>query len=89
MSWKGLLGTKRAENIYLQTHFGIHTFGMNYPIDIVVLNNKQKIKKLKQNLQPNQLFFWNPFYKNVIELPTGTIKKMKLFIGQKLDLETF
>lgn len=89
LSWKGLLGTEKAKNIYFQTRFGIHTFGMSYPIDVIVLNNKLEIKKMKKNLMPNRTFFWNPLYENIIELPTGTIKKMKFSIGKIIHLQTF
>ncbi|BAJ00533.1 conserved hypothetical protein [Shewanella violacea DSS12] len=30
----------------------VHTIGMRYPIDIVYLNNKNKVLKIQRNLQP-------------------------------------
>ncbi len=56
------------------TRWGIHTFGMKYPIDIIVLDNQQKIIQIKYDLKPNRIFFWNPKYSSIIELPTELTK---------------
>lgn len=83
---KGLIGKKTAESIYFQTRFGIHTFGLQFLIDVVILDKHNRVVKLKQNLKPNRIFFWNPLYSNVIELPSGTIKLMKITVGQTITL---
>lgn len=72
---KGLLGKKDAEAIMFQTRFGIHTFFMHFPLDVLILDQAKKVVKIKENLKPNRLFFWPPKYETVIELPAGTIKK--------------
>lgn len=87
-SWKGLLFGK-PKPILFHTRFGIHTFGMKYPIDVVILDKSLVVRKIKQNLLPNRFFFWNPLLDTVIELPQGTIKKKKIQIGMKLQLQTF
>lgn len=81
----GLLNTITPHPLYFQTRWGIHTFGMKYSIDVLILDDHFIVKKMKQNLTPNTIFLWNPKYKNVIELPEGTIKKKKINIGNKLS----
>ncbi len=70
----GLLNTAEAKPIFFQTRWGIHTFGMKYPIDVLILDDQYIIKDLRQNLKPWRLFTWNPIYQYVIELPSGMIK---------------
>lgn len=40
----GLIGKKNPEPVLIQTRFGIHTFGLKFPIDVLVL------EKLKGSL---------------------------------------
>lgn len=88
LTWKGLLGSQPQATLFY-TRFGIHTFGMNYPIDVVILDNKAIVQKIKENLQPNRFFFWNPLYKTVLELPEDTVKKLGLTCKQHVVLQTF
>lgn len=68
------MGKKKAETVYLETRWGIHTFFMKYPIDVFVLDDKDKVVKVKRNLKPWRVFFWNPRYYRVLETPVGKIK---------------
>lgn len=87
-SWRGLLW-KKAEPVFFKTRFGIHTFGMHYPIDVVILDKTDSIRKIQENLAPNKIFLWNPLFNTVVELPQGTVRKNKLTLGKKLHLQTF
>jgi uncharacterized protein len=73
----GLIGKNTPEAIIFHTRFGIHTFLLKFPIDILVLNKNGEVKALKTDMKPNRLFFWNMQFDTVIELPAGTIKKSK------------
>ena len=70
----GLLGKKEAEAIVFETRFGIHTFFLKFPIDLVILDNKGVVK-LAKTVRPNRIVFWNIRFKTVIELPFGTLDK--------------
>lgn len=83
----GLIGKKNPQNFMLKTHFGIHTFGLKFPIDVLILNNENKIVAIKKNLMPQRVFVWNPKYDQVLELPSGTIDKKNLKINDALDLK--
>lgn len=82
----GLIGVRDIYPVYFETRGGIHTFGMLAPLDVVILDNQNRVVKLKENLKPNRVFFWNPIYSRVVELPIGTIVKEKIQIGEKILL---
>ena len=84
---KGLINNPKPNNIFLKTRWGIHTFGLRFPIDVVILDNSNKVVALKENLKPNNIFIWNPRYKNVLELKSQTIKINNIKINSKLYLK--
>lgn len=71
--------------LYLETRFGIHTFFVNFPLDLIILDKNNRVKKIKENLGPNRIFLWNPKYFKVFELPAGSIKALKLNVGSILE----
>ena len=80
----GLLRFTKPQPVYLQTRFGIHTFFMKFPIDVLILDKDNKIVKLRENLKPNRIFVWPISFDKVIELPDGEIKKRKIKLGDKI-----
>lgn len=86
LSWKGLLGTKHPQLVWFRTRWGIHTFGMHYPIDVVILDEERNVQVVKEQLLPQRFFFWNPRYDLVIELPAGTIEHKKITQGHHIAL---
>jgi len=82
----GLLNKKEAEPLLIRTRWGIHTFGMKYPIDVIILDNENRVAQLKKNLKPNSLFVWNPKFEHVLELPSNTIETKKIKKGQIIEL---
>jgi uncharacterized membrane protein (UPF0127 family) len=83
----GLIGKEKPEPLMIKTHFGIHTFGVKFPIDIIILNNENIVKSIKKNLKPNRIFLWNPAYEKVLELPQETIEKKRIKINEVIELE--
>lgn len=83
----GLIINKNTEALFLETRFGIHTFFLKKPIDIVVLSLTYSVVKIKKSLKPNSIFIWNPKYKYVLELPEGRLEKSKTNIGDMLTLK--
>lgn len=82
----GLIGAKKPWPILFKTRFGIHTFGVKFPLDIVILDKNNSVACCKSSLQPNRLFFWNPLFDTVIELPEGTIEKKKIKKGNQIEI---
>ncbi|MCL4366581.1 DUF192 domain-containing protein [Patescibacteria group bacterium] len=83
----GLIGAKIPENALFTTRFGIHTFGLQFPIDVLVLDENYTVRKSQENLLPNKLFFWNPKFSMVLELPGQTLRNLDLQQGDQVDLE--
>lgn len=87
-TWKdkiiGLIGKDTPTSLYFETRWGIHTFGLKKPIDIVILDSQDRIQVIKSHLKPNRILLWNPKYFRVVELPVDEIKRLKLHIGEKL-----
>lgn len=82
----GLLPDKKPHPIYFKTRFGLHTFGMKWGIDVMILDNMNTVIKLKRHLKPNNIFFWNPLYNRVVEFPKGTLKKLDISLGDTITL---
>lgn len=82
----GLLLKSNPGTLIFKTRFGIHTFFLREPIDILILDSNKKVIKLKKDLKPNKFFFWNPKFQIVIELPCKTIINTKTTHSDKLDL---
>lgn len=85
--YRGLIGAQQINPIYFKTRFGIHTFGVKYPIDVLVLDENKSVIKMVQHLKPNRIFLWNPIYENVVELPEGRIRQDKIKLADEITLE--
>jgi uncharacterized protein len=83
---RGLIGKDKPYVLMIRTRFGIHTFGVKFPIDVLILDNENKTVSIKENLKPKRIFLWNPRYEKVLELPRGTIKKRGLKISDTIDI---
>jgi len=82
----GLIGKKYAEPLLIKTRFGIHTFFLKFPIDVIVLDKNYEVKDIKESMQPNRIFIWNPLYDIVIEMPKKTIAEKKIKTGDKIRI---
>jgi uncharacterized protein len=76
----GLLGENEAKTIIFETRFGIHTFFLRFPIDLLILDHRGAVM-LAKTINPNRIVVWNIKYKTVIELPKNTINKTKTKVG--------
>jgi len=81
----GLLGKNEAKTIVFTTRFGIHTFFLKFPIDLIVLDSKG-IVRLAKSVAPNRIIFWDIRFKIVIELPFETLRKTRTKIGDSIAL---
>jgi len=87
----GLIGKKHPEPVLIQARFGIHTFCLQFPIDVLVLEKQKKdylykIVKIKPSLSPNHIFFWNIKYNTILELPSNTISKYQFSVTQDISI---
>lgn len=80
----GLIDKNNSRFLVLNTHFGIHTFFLKSPIDIILLDGRNKVIKMSENLPPYKFFFYNPKYSKVIEMPQNSIKKLGVHMNDKI-----
>ncbi len=82
----GLIGAKKPQVLLLKTRFGIHTFGVRFPIDVIVLDGQNNAVLIKKSLKSNRVFFWNPRFDVVVELPEGMIERSNIKLGDSIKL---
>ena len=83
---KGLLGRDRlapGEGLWIVPCESIHTFWMKFPIDLVYLNRKNQIRKLRSDVPPWRLSACLSAH-SVLELPSGTIRNTQTRRGDTL-----
>jgi hypothetical protein len=82
----GLIKYQKACPVFFKTHWGIHTFGLKFPIDVLILDSEYKVIKTVTGLLPKRVFLWPPVYENVVELPFGEVRRLKIKTGDKILL---
>jgi uncharacterized membrane protein (UPF0127 family) len=85
---KGLLGRKglaRGEGMWIVPCEAVHTFFMQFPIDLVYLDRKLRVKKIKGNVRPWRISACLAAH-SVIELPAGTIRDTRTECGDTLEI---
>ena len=85
---KGLLGTKQlgtGKGLVIRPCNSIHTFGMNYDIDVLFVDAGDNVIKVINNMPPSR---YSMCLKSsyVIELPAGTIEATGTIVGDKISL---
>lgn len=83
----GLIDRKNPRFLIINTHFGIHTFFLKSPIDLVVLNEKNEVVKMGKKISPYNFFFYNPKYSKIIEMPQNSINKLDISMNDKIKFE--
>lgn len=85
---KGLMFTKElsAQNsLQIIPCKEIHTFFMNYNIDVLYLDSNNKIISIDENLKPCKIGKLVINAKYIIELPDGKIKENDIKVGQTVS----
>ncbi len=84
---KGLLGRKGLSpggGLWIVPCESVHTFWMQFPIDLVYLDRKKRIKKLRSDVRPWRLSACLSAH-SIIELPSGTIRDTQTEVGDTLE----
>jgi len=84
---KGLLGRdglSAGGGMWICPCEAVHTFWMRFPIDLVYLDRKYRIRKLKSEVRPWRLSGCLRAH-SVIELPPGTIRATQTQPGDILE----
>jgi len=85
---KGLLGRRglgRGEGMWIVPCEAVHTFFMQFPIDLIYLDRKLRIKKIRDSVPPWRISACLAAH-SVIELPAGTIRNTQSECGDILEI---
>jgi len=88
---RGLLkhtGLTDGEGLWIVPCEGVHSFFMKFAIDVVFLNRKRVVTKLRPNMVRNRIAFSVRAH-STLELPVGTIEKSQTAVGDQLEMEKF
>ena len=83
---EGLLKSNADAALFFRTRWGVHTFGMRFSIDCLVMDENMKVVALRERLAPGRVFFWNPRVDNLLELPAGMVQRTGTRIGDTITL---
>ncbi len=84
---KGLLGRDGLEvgqGLWIVPCESVHTFFMKFPIDLVYLDRKNRVKKVRSAVGPWRLSACLSAH-SVLELPAGTIRATLTEVGDALE----
>jgi uncharacterized membrane protein (UPF0127 family) len=87
----GLLGLHEMgadSGLIIEPCASVHTFGMSFAIDIVMLGADYRVLGVSENVPPWRVRFCPARTRRVLELPAGTLKRSGLAVGDELRFET-
>ena len=85
---RGLLALDKLENgqgLFITPCRSVHTFGMQYPLDLLYLNKALKIVKIIENLQPLRMSMALRGH-STLELNSGEVQRLGLSLGMQASL---
>lgn len=85
---KGLLGRKglgEGEGLWIIPCEAVHTFFMRFPIDLIYLDRKHRVKKVRDSVPAWRISGCLSAH-SVLELPAGTIRNTRTECGDILEL---
>lgn len=86
---KGLLGRTGladGEGLWIVPCESVHTFFMRFPIDLVYLDRRGRIRKVRSNVRPWRLSACLTAH-SILELPAGTIRATQTQPGDVVEIE--
>lgn len=87
---KGLMFTKHLmpeDGLYLVPCRSVHSFFMNYSIDVLYLNNQLQIIAMDMRLKPGKFGQVNRNTTSVVELPAGMLESSQTRVGQTVRFQ--
>lgn len=84
---KGLLGRTGLPpggGLWIVPCESVHTFFMKFPLDLIYLDRKKRVKKVRGNVGPWRLSACLSAH-SIIELPAGTVQNTQTHRGDQLE----
>ncbi len=73
-----------GEGLWIVPCEAVHTFGMNFPIDVVYLNKQKKVLKIRDNMKKSRMSLCLRAH-SVLELPAGRAAETGIAVGDVLE----
>jgi uncharacterized membrane protein (UPF0127 family) len=83
----GLLKHSRlepGEGLWIAPSEAVHTFGMKFSIDVLFLDKKRKVLKIRNDMVRSRMAICLRAH-SVLELPSGTATAMQTAVGDQLE----
>ncbi len=87
---KGLLGRKELpadQALWIHRCNSIHTFFMQFPIDLVFVDRQMVVRKTYSRVKPNRLVLPVLWATSVIELSPGFLEANPITVGEQLHVD--
>ena len=86
----GLLGERElqpGDGLLIVPSQGVHTLGMQFPIDIAVLDNEWRVIAIRRHMRPFRMtrVFWKAAA--VLELPSGMLESTSTLVGDTIEFD--
>jgi uncharacterized membrane protein (UPF0127 family) len=79
---------RAGDGLWIVPCRGVHTFAMNFPIDVVYLDSNKFVVHVEENLKPWRLGKIKMRAASVIELPGETLRASGTAIGDEIEIAT-
>jgi len=73
-----------GEGLWIVPCEAVHTFGMNFPIDVLYLSKQKKVLKIRDNMKKSRMSLCLRAH-SVLELPAGHAAATGTVAGDQLD----
>jgi uncharacterized membrane protein (UPF0127 family) len=85
----GLMGRHAPEDydgIWLHRCNGIHTFGMLYPLDVILLDKEYRIRRIILCIKSCRVILPTHGISSVLEFPSGRLILEERFAGRRMNI---
>lgn len=73
-----------GEGLWIVPCEAVHTFGMNFPIDVLYLSKQKKVLKIRENMKKSRMSICLRAH-SVLELPAGRAAETGTVAGDQLE----
>lgn len=89
--FRGLMGREESafragDGLWIIPSRGVHTFAMNFPIDVIYLDASSLVVHLERNLKPWRLGRVHLRAHSVLEVPANIVQASGTTIGDKIEI---
>ena len=89
--FRGLMCTSAAsfrsgDGLWIVPCRGVHTFAMNFPIDVIYLDAQKSVVHVEQNLRPWRLGRVSLRAASVLELPGDSVRSSGTTVGDTIEI---